>query len=833
MKKGNGILRFFGFNLQFFIVLILISFLSIGCGDDGSSSSSSSSSTVSGVASKGPIADGTVSAYKIIDGQKGGILGTATSSEDGSYSIDIGSYTGPVLIEITGGTYKDEATETDIVLTMPLRAAIGNASGEVSVAVTPLTELAVRKAEPGGLTPDKIDSSNKQISQLLGGDGSQDLITQILPVDVTDEAACNDANNDQKEYGLLLAALSQMSKEDTSKNIEDIINEIEEDLDDDITNVTGGALLGALNGFLGSPNNHTDMGANDIKLDECIADATTEGLPPTGSLADAKKYLADFLNDPTEDNYNIFMNYMTSVPDSKDAHLFKAIATLFDIYSSDAVSFITDNTGLDINFSTNFDELMSEDVIYEFLMLSSYDEDTKGLLADIETRLDDVDEDLELAEGVNAAISLTGFDTVYFDDVDVTVLRTIAKALRTVCAYVQAVDFSITDWNVTAVSGVTLNVTAVNGVTLVDIRDLIKDDTTEITDAQEDEFWSKNPKWLQYSDISKLDDFKTAFEAAADQFSSAVNALDALGESGRKARYKNAFNLDSEFDLWMTKAIAEETLPSILAAFDNSTEEIIVIDEEEISEKYIDGGDGYYYWQGTYNINLKYCEPADDNITIYDIASGDNFPRDVLDAAMEAKDNDEDYKPYVLLEETTSYKENATEMDWDDPVDTYTVPLATAITIDGDAGDWDSVSTFYDDGNTKVKLARDAEDNFYLYVSKPEGFEVQENEYYYGVNKWIPRGDEENYFSISLSFSWDGEDSFFVGAGTHDSISGWNEAEACETIQSKGIVGAEVKYSDSTFHRLTEAGSMNGWWSWYADDVNYHKQIKLLPEAGK
>ena len=818
MKKGNGILRFF-------IILIFISFLSIGCGSSSSSSSSSdgydgSTSTVSGVASKGPIKDGTVNAYKIIDGQKGSLLGTATSSEDGSYSIDIGSYTGPVLVEITGGKYKDEASEIDIDidLTMPLRAAIGNASGEVSVAVTPLTELAVRKAEPGGLTPDKIDSSNKLISQLLGGDGLQDLITQILPVDVTDGTACGDADDDQKEYGLLLAALSQMSQ-DPSKNIEDIIDGIETDLEDIILDETGVALLDALNEFLGSEHNQTGMGADDMDLDECIDDATNDGLTPTGSLAEAKEYLADFLNDPTEDNYNIFMDYMPSVPDSKEAHLFEAIATLFDIYNNNAVSFITDDTsGLGINFSTNFDELISEDVIYDFFM-SSYDEDTKGLLADIETRLDAVDDDLNSAEGVNAAISLTGFDTVYFDDVDVNVLRTIAKALRAVCAYVQAVDLSIAEGNVTDV----------DGVTLVDIRDLIKNDT-EITEAQEDEFLSNNPDLLTYSDPDKLNDFKTAFEAAADQFSSAVNALDALGESGRKARYKNAFNLDSELGLWMTKAIAEKTLPSILAAFDNSTEEIIVIDEEEISEKYADGGDGYYYWQGTYNINLKYYGPADDNITINDIVSGDKSPRDVLNA----EDNDEDYKPYILSEETTLYRENATETDWDDPVDAYTVPLVTvtAITINGDASDWDSVSTFYDDVDTRVKIARDAEGNFYLYVSKPEGFEVQEDGYYYSFGKWIP-GDWENYFSINLSFFWDWQDNFSLEAGTYDSISEWNEAEAFETIQSEGTVyGAEAKYSELAFNRLAEAGSMNnfGWRSRYAD---YHKQIKLLPEAGE
>ena len=390
-----------------------------GHGDDGGDGGVSTS-TVSGVASKGPIKGGIVSAYMIVDGQKGDFLGSATtSSTDGSYSIDIGSYTGPVLVEIEGGTYTDEATGNEIDSTMPLRAAIANAAGEVTVAVTPLTELAVRKAEPGGLTPDKIDSSNKLISQLLGGDGTQDLITQTLPVDVTDSTACDEADNDQKEYSLLLAALSQMAQ-DTSTNIEEIIDEISDDLEDLTLEDTGGALSAALTSFLGSPKNQTGMSADDMDLDECIATATTEGLTPTGSLKEAKELLAKFLNEPTEDNYDDFMYYMDSfVPDSKEAHLFAAMATLFDIYNnSDAVSFITDDTsGLGINFYTDFDVLVSEDVIYDFLM-SSYDEDINGLFEDIETRLDNVDADLEQAEGVNAAISLTGFDTVYFDDID-------------------------------------------------------------------------------------------------------------------------------------------------------------------------------------------------------------------------------------------------------------------------------------------------------------------------------------------------------------------------------------------------------------------------------
>lgn len=382
-------------------------------------------------------------------------------------------------------------------------------------------------------------------------------------------------------------------------------------------------------------------------------------------------------------------------------------------------------------------------------------------------------------------------------------------------------DFSITNWNVT-----------VDSIT-EDIRELIRAGV-EITDDQIDELYDNNGNLLTYSDLGKLADFKDAFRDASEQFSSAVNALEALGESGRRARYRNAFNLDSELDLWIAKGIVEYTIPSISEAFVNAGADIVGVEDEETDEKIIVHEDGYAYWQSTSTIFLEYSEPVEGNITICDLVNGDKSPRDVLDDATTAHDADEDYEPYKVYK-TETYKENVTDTEWDDPIDTYTVPLA-AITIDGIAGDWGSVSTFYDDGDTNVKIARDAEGNFYLYVSKPEGFDVKENEYNdygYYLSKWMP-GDWENYFGVDLSFSWDYQGDFYLGAGEYDS-SGWNDVDDVETIKSDNtVIGAEVKYPKPAFDRLVESGSMNnfGWWSWPADDHHW-ELIKLLPEAGQ
>ncbi|KAF0218304.1 MAG: hypothetical protein FD174_3057 [Geobacteraceae bacterium] len=191
--------------LSFLVAAIL------GCGGGGGGGGTPAAAvTVSGVASKGPISGGTVKVFAITNGAKGAQLGsTGTTSTDGNgtYSINIGSYTGPVLIEVTGGTYKDETNPSGnpVTLTTTLRAALSNVTGNVSTAVTPLTELAVQKAG-SSLTAATIDSANNLVSSLFQVD-----IINTMPVDatVTPSAGVTSA---QKDYALALAAISQYMK---------------------------------------------------------------------------------------------------------------------------------------------------------------------------------------------------------------------------------------------------------------------------------------------------------------------------------------------------------------------------------------------------------------------------------------------------------------------------------------------------------------------------------------------------------------------------------------------------------------------------------------------
>lgn len=199
------------------ILLVLSTLIALSLGACGGGSSGGSTTTtlppansgpsnvVKGMASKGPI-DGTAKVYALnVDGSKGSLLATA-DVKSGAYEATIGSYSGPVLIEVSG-SYRDEATGKTVTLdaAAPLRAAVPAASGTFSTAVTPLTELAVRKA--GALTPSNIEVGNKLISDLFKID-----IINILPVAPTSAAlGATGVTQSQKDYTLALAAISQLS----------------------------------------------------------------------------------------------------------------------------------------------------------------------------------------------------------------------------------------------------------------------------------------------------------------------------------------------------------------------------------------------------------------------------------------------------------------------------------------------------------------------------------------------------------------------------------------------------------------------------------------------
>lgn len=249
-------------NIQRVLAIISI-FLLAACGGGGGDSTPSvttpitptASTVVSGLASKGIIAGGLVKLFALnADGSKGTQLGQDTTKSDGTYSINLGSYTGPVIVEASG-TYTDEATgqPKTISAEAPLRAALGSTSGNVTLPVTPLTDLAVRQA--GALTPDNITAANTLISSTFKVD-----IINTIPAAPTSEAFQSTTTTQaQKDYSMILAAVSQQMQTSGS-DLATTLTTINSGISSAGMNAqTAATITSAATTFIANPNNQTTV----------------------------------------------------------------------------------------------------------------------------------------------------------------------------------------------------------------------------------------------------------------------------------------------------------------------------------------------------------------------------------------------------------------------------------------------------------------------------------------------------------------------------------------------------------------------------------------------
>lgn len=188
--------------------MALLTMSGCGGGGGGSAAVTPKNTIVSGIASKGPLNGSNVCAYAITGNAKGSALGAcATNIANGNYSIDIGTYTGPVLFEVSGGTYTDEASGATVALTSTLHSMLSSANGgAASVAITPLTELAYLDASaiPAGLTGTRIQSA---VARVQANFGVSDIIG-TMPADALNVPVS--ATSEQKKYALALATVAQL-----------------------------------------------------------------------------------------------------------------------------------------------------------------------------------------------------------------------------------------------------------------------------------------------------------------------------------------------------------------------------------------------------------------------------------------------------------------------------------------------------------------------------------------------------------------------------------------------------------------------------------------------
>lgn len=189
--------------------------LAVGCSKSPLSSSPSSNISIGGSAIFGPVDGASVSVYSV--NSNGSLASTPLASgvtdANGNYNINVGSApSGPVAIQLSGGTYVEEASGATVSLANKTYTTLlpsVEANSSYSAALGPLPDIAYQKfaaqiqagLSSGTTVQQLVINSNYQISQAFG-----------LP-DVVGVVPSNPygaiANNANGQYALVLAALSE------------------------------------------------------------------------------------------------------------------------------------------------------------------------------------------------------------------------------------------------------------------------------------------------------------------------------------------------------------------------------------------------------------------------------------------------------------------------------------------------------------------------------------------------------------------------------------------------------------------------------------------------
>jgi hypothetical protein len=215
MTRTHALTRLFPFALTAVAASLLA-----GCGGGGSSGTDATTppaqgSTMSGTVVKGPVSGATVKAFAVSAGTMGTQVASATTDVNGAFTMSMGNYAGPVMLQMNGGTYTDEATGAPMAMgagdmmtaVLPTVAAGSVVTG---VEVTPLTGMAQVMAQhmAGGLTDANIAAANAAVgSYFMVGD-----VLHTQPMNPLVTGSGTGASQAMINYGMTLAAMSQYAK---------------------------------------------------------------------------------------------------------------------------------------------------------------------------------------------------------------------------------------------------------------------------------------------------------------------------------------------------------------------------------------------------------------------------------------------------------------------------------------------------------------------------------------------------------------------------------------------------------------------------------------------
>jgi hypothetical protein len=202
---------------------------------------------VSGTVFNGEMSQGMVAAYAVNNGTRGAQIASTAMDPSGEFSMSLGSYVGPMMLQATGGKFTDEATGTTMsmgasdVMTAVM-TSIASGAQVSGICITAVTSMAQTRAAAmsGGMTDANITSANTAV-------GNYFMMNNLLttrPIDMTmaGSGTVGGVTQDQMNHGAAIAAMSQYAHAQLGMSTSSAF----------VTAMMNDATDGTMNGMMGS-----------------------------------------------------------------------------------------------------------------------------------------------------------------------------------------------------------------------------------------------------------------------------------------------------------------------------------------------------------------------------------------------------------------------------------------------------------------------------------------------------------------------------------------------------------------------------------------------------
>jgi hypothetical protein len=144
---------------------------------------------------------------------------TATTDSSGGYTVNLGSYSGAVMLQATGGSYTDTVTGQTVALPTGLALSVllpsvAPGTTAVTAQITPMTtmaaQFALQQASQGTALATALQNADTSVEGYFGGLG--DLASTAL-LDLTQSSCGAAASQASYDASLILAGISQLASQ--------------------------------------------------------------------------------------------------------------------------------------------------------------------------------------------------------------------------------------------------------------------------------------------------------------------------------------------------------------------------------------------------------------------------------------------------------------------------------------------------------------------------------------------------------------------------------------------------------------------------------------------